>query len=180
MIVAGAFFGQTTGRNGEQRERRAGPDIPKGFAKFPSRFQLLIGAVGDDAQVHVAVRPRFTSRIRAEQIHGLQWHYAIHRFQTIRKRLALALEARRQIVEAQFHAATLQRPRRSGKPGVAWLGLVLSRGVEEANFVLRERNRNVAGAEFLHDGLVELGSGRSVIRHVDPRLDGNVDGRIRK
>ncbi len=115
MIVAGAFLSQTMRRDGQQGERRARPHIPDRFAKFPGGFQLPVRAVGHDAQIHVAVRSRFASRIRAEQVYRLQRHDTIHRLQTIRERLTLALQARRQIVEAEFHAAKLQRPRRGGK-----------------------------------------------------------------
>ena len=66
MIVAGALLGQPLRCDGQQCECRARPDILHGLSKSPGGLQLPFRALGDQAQVNVALRPRLAARVGAE------------------------------------------------------------------------------------------------------------------
>jgi len=104
VVVALALLGQPLRRNRQQCKCGRRPHIPHGRTKSPRRFQLEFCPLRDDAQVHVAVRPSFPARVRAKKVHRPQRHNPIHRFQAAGKGFTLALQARRQILQAQLHA----------------------------------------------------------------------------
>jgi hypothetical protein len=70
MVVARAFLGQLLRRNGQQRECWTGPDISRDLAKSPDGLQLPFRAIGDQVQVHLALRPRLPARVGAEWANG--------------------------------------------------------------------------------------------------------------
>lgn len=76
---------------------------------------LMPGALADDAEVHVAVRPGVSSGVRTEQVNSLQWHDAIERLQAAPERFPLAVQARRKILKHQSHDYTLARLLTAGK-----------------------------------------------------------------
>ena len=61
-----ALLGQPLRRDGQKGEGRTGPDISQGLAKSPGGLQLPFRAIGDQAQVHLALRPRLSARVGAE------------------------------------------------------------------------------------------------------------------
>ena len=105
-IVARPFLREPRRCDRDQGERGSREHIPDGMAEFRGSRELPFRAFRNEAQIHIAVRPRFAARLRADEPHFAQRQRGVHRFETLAQGLALRGEAGGKIFEEQLHGAS--------------------------------------------------------------------------
>ena len=117
-IAESLLFGETAGRDGQEGERRNGPDAASRTPPLLRRFELHCRAFGHEAEIDIAVRPGVAAGVGAEEDDLLDRERGVHRLEAAAQHLALRSERGREIFQQQFHAGRLGEMSRNGK---AWL-----------------------------------------------------------
>jgi len=99
VIRARFLLLQSLGSDRQQGKGRLRAHLANRPAELAGGLRLSLGAIGDNAQVHVALGTGLAPRVRPEQIDGPNMADAIEGFQAASQRLSLWFQRLREIVQ---------------------------------------------------------------------------------
>ena len=95
MLSDSTLLSQSLRRYRDQSQGWSGPDVPYRLSKTRRCLYLPLRAVGDDAEVHVAVGPGGPASVGSEEIHSVNRPDTAHSFEAPSQDVTLIAEARR-------------------------------------------------------------------------------------